>query len=61
MNIESIYKDKNKPSILFNYLSHKFLPHHLNSNTNKFNFFNQLIQIKPPEGINAIVASPYGI
>lgn len=48
---------KNKPSnAILNYLSYKYLPHHLG--TNKANFFNQLIQIKPPEGINAIVASP---
>lgn len=42
--------------ILFNYLSSKFAP--AIEGNNKGNFFNQLIQIKPPEGINAIVASP---
>lgn len=41
---------------LFHYLSYKFLPAH--QIENKSNFFNQLIQIKPPEGINAVVASP---
>ena len=38
-------------------LSEKFLPKE-EDNGNKKNFFNQLIQIKPPEGINAVVASP---
>lgn len=42
--------------VLFKYLSSKFAPS-LEGN-NKGNFFNQLIQIKPPEGINAVVASP---
>lgn len=56
MNLGLNFKGKNDSHILFNYLSHKFLPHH--QGTNKANFFNQLIQIKPPEGINAIVASP---
>lgn len=42
--------------VLLNYLGSKFAPA-LEGN-NKGNFFNQLIQIKPPEGINAVVASP---
>ena len=42
--------------VLFGYLGSKFAPA-LEGNS-KGNFFNQLIQIKPPEGINAIVASP---
>lgn len=46
----------NNSNYLFAYLSNKFIPHLQDSNKN--NFFNQLIQIKPPEGINAIVASP---
>lgn len=50
-------QEKNLDSnVLFNYLSNKFSPA-LEGN-NKGNFFNQLIQIKPPEGINAVVASP---
>ena len=48
--------EKNDSNVLFNFLSHKFIPHH--QGTCKANFFNQLIQIKPPEGINAVVASP---
>lgn len=38
------------------FLSSKFIPKL--KDDNKRNFFNQLIQIKPPEGINAVVASP---
>jgi hypothetical protein len=38
------------------YLSSKYIPKP--KDENKSNFFNQLIQIKPPEGINAVVASP---
>jgi hypothetical protein len=38
------------------FLSSKFIPKL--KDDNKKNFFNQLIQIKPPEGINAVVASP---
>jgi hypothetical protein len=39
------------------FLSEKFLPSEEQKEAKK-NFFNQLIQIKPPEGINAVVASP---
>lgn len=42
---------------ILNYLCSKFITYNSESNC-KHNFFNQLIQIKPPEGINAIVASP---
>jgi len=38
------------------FLTSKFIPKL--KDDNKKNFFNQLIQIKPPEGINAVVASP---
>lgn len=41
---------------LNNFLQSKFIPKP--KDDNKKNFFNQLIQIKPPEGINAVVASP---
>ena len=49
-------KDPNSLQELIDYLKEKFIPT-INS-ANRLNFFNQLIQIKPPEGINAIVASP---
>ena len=44
--------------ILNNFLHEKYI---LSKNSNvlsKKNYFNQLIQIRPPEGINAVVASP---
>lgn len=65
-NIKTSSNDKNQlhpnseenPDFpLIKYLSEKFLPN-LNQQESKKNFFNQLIQIKPPEGINAVVASP---
>lgn len=52
----SVAKKKLDPEILYNFLIKKFAPQMEVSN--KGNFFNQLIQIKPPEGINAVVASP---
>jgi len=52
----SDHNEKFDSKQLFVYLSNKFTPS-LDGN-NKGNFFNQLIQIKPPEGINAVVASP---
>jgi hypothetical protein len=59
-NIENLFGIENDSKFdskqLFVYLSNKFTPS-LDGN-NKGNFFNQLIQIKPPEGINAVVASP---
>jgi tetratricopeptide (TPR) repeat protein len=39
------------------FLKDKFTTANTNE-INKKNFFNQLIQIRPPEGINAVVASP---
>jgi len=46
---------------MLKYLKEKFIPiskESLEQASLKKNFFNQLIQIKPPEGINAVVASP---
>ncbi len=46
---------------MMKFLKEKFIPISndcMNQNTYRKNFFNQLIQIKPPEGINAVVASP---
>jgi hypothetical protein len=43
--------------ILLKYLSDKFIPID-DLSLSKKNFFNQLIQIRPPEGINAVAASP---
>ena len=49
--------DQELDIILLNFLSEKFIPKDEKTDSKK-NFFNQLIQIKPPEGINAVVASP---
>jgi len=46
---------------MIKFLKEKFIPISKESYEQanfKKNFFNQLIQIKPPEGINAVVASP---
>jgi tetratricopeptide (TPR) repeat protein len=44
-------------NILLSFLKEKFIPSSDNT-TNAKLIFNLLIQIKPPEGINAVVASP---
>jgi hypothetical protein len=48
-------------NVLFKFLADKFIPDRkclsIDDKKNN-NYFNQLIQIKPPEGINALVASP---
>jgi len=51
------FSEENNEKTLIKYLSEKFLPKE-DQKESKKNFFNQLIQIKPPEGINAVVASP---
>lgn len=46
---------------MIKFLKEKFIPiskESMEQANLKKNFFNQLIQIKPPEGINAVVASP---
>jgi len=46
---------------MLKFLKEKFIPiskESLEQANFKKNFFNQLIQIKPPEGINAVLASP---
>ena len=40
------------------FLHDKYILTRNSSDTTKKNYFNQLIQIRPPEGINAVVASP---
>lgn len=58
-NLRNIFKediDENS-NVLLEFLQNKFVPKDFNSNAKK-NFFNQLIQIRPPEGINATAASP---
>ena len=64
INLSSYIKnDENyDPSVnMLKFIREKFIPISkeslLQANYRK-NFFNQLIQIKPPEGINAVVASP---
>lgn len=44
--------------LLNNFLHEKYIIHKHSTDTTKKNYFNQLIQIRPPEGINAVVASP---
>jgi len=45
-------------TLLNNFLHDKYILNRNSSETTKKNYFNQLIQIRPPEGINAVVASP---
>ena len=53
-----IQNNKNDVSILNNYLHQKFILNKGSSELSKRNYFNQPIQIRTPEGINAVVASP---
>ena len=45
-------------TLLNKFLHDKYILNRNSSDTTKKNYFNQLIQIRPPEGINAVVASP---
>ena len=45
-------------TLLNNFLHDKYILNRNSSETTKKNYFDQLIQIRPPEGINAVVASP---
>ena len=53
---------KNEKTIDINllniFLHDKYILNKNSPDTTKKNYFNQLIQIRPPEGINAVVASP---
>ena len=52
-------KEKNVDvTLLNNFLHDKYILNKNSPETTKKNYFNQLIQIRPPEGINAVVASP---
>ena len=52
-------KEQNIDITLLNkFLHDKYILTRNSSGTTKKNYFNQLIQIRPPEGINAVVASP---
>ena len=55
--ISVLHFEENPEGSLNRFLAEKFLPSEERKDAKK-NFFNQLIQIKPPEGINAVVASP---
>ena len=48
----------NDVKILNKYLHEKYILNKGSSDLSKKNYFNQLIQIRTPEGINAVVASP---
>ena len=45
-------------TLLNKFLHEKYILNKNSTDDTKKNFFNQLIQIRPPEGINAVVASP---
>ena len=53
-----IKKKEIETSLLNNLLHKKFILTKISSNESKKNYFNQLIQIRPPEGINAVSSSP---
>ena len=53
-----IKKKEVETSLLNNLLHKKFILTKISSNESKKNYFNQLIQIRPPEGINAVSSSP---
>ena len=58
-NITKSLENKNMDiHILNNFLHEKYILSKFSPDTSKKNYFNQLIQIRPPEGINAVVASP---
>ena len=58
-NISKSLENKNVDiHILNNFLHEKYILSKFSPDTSKKNYFNQLIQIRPPEGINAVVASP---
>jgi tetratricopeptide (TPR) repeat protein len=59
INLMQYFKEtaEERANILYNFLQNKFIPRDSLSDAKK-NFFNQLIQIRPPEGINATAASP---
>ena len=59
-NLSSCIKsDEEFDTTLLNKLLHKkFIITKISSDESKKNYFNQLIQIRPPEGINAVSASP---
>ncbi len=53
-----IKKKEIETSLLNNLLHKKFILTKISPNESKKNYFNQLIQIRPPEGINAVSSSP---
>ena len=60
INLSSNLKSNNEidTSLLNQLLHKKFILTKISSNESKKNYFNQLIQIRPPEGINAVSSSP---
>ena len=59
-NFDIYFKKKKNVdiSLLNTFLHDKYILNKNSPDTTKKNYFNQLIQIRPPEGINAVVASP---
>ena len=59
-NSDIYFKTEKKVDInlLNSFLHEKYILNKSSPETTKKNYFNQLIQIRPPEGINAVVASP---
>ena len=50
--------NENDIKILNAFIHHKYIIHKGSEELSKKNYFNQLVQIRTPEGINAAVASP---
>jgi hypothetical protein len=59
-NFNTFFKNEQTIDItlLNKFLHDKYILSKNSLDTTKKNYFNQLIQIRPPEGINAVVASP---
>ena len=59
-NINAFLKSDDEIDVtkLNNFLHEKYIINKSSPESAKKNYFNQLIQIRPPEGINAVVASP---
>ena len=55
----SLIEKENDISILNKYLHDKFILNKNSSNDSKKSYFNQLIQIRPPKGINSVSSNPF--
>ena len=55
----SFIEKENDISLLNKYLHDKFILNKNSSNDSKKSYFNQLIQIRPPKGINSVSSNPF--